>query len=115
MAKRTVWEFRPDATFVASRGLTLNGRDYAPGQVIDVTGLSVPRMRQLYETRWIRPETLSDLEKNRGEWITGTRLLTASDDETDDANEPLPELESLPVSESVSLPVRRRRPRSLYG
>lgn len=103
MAKRTVWTFRPDATFVASRTLTLAGRDYLPGQVIDPTGLSGPRLRRLYETRWIQPQ------------LTPTSRVA-------DASEPdaaLPESgtvavpESPPFLESVSLPVRRRRIRSV--
>lgn len=41
--------------YVATRMLTLNGRDYGPGDAVDLTGVSHRRVFQLYEMRKIAP------------------------------------------------------------
>lgn len=47
--------FSPGYEFMATRVLALNGRAYQAGDTIDKTGLSVSRLRQLYEGRKIAP------------------------------------------------------------
>ena len=48
-------KFSLDYTYVASRVFTFNGRHYQPGDVIDKTGVSPHRLKQMYELRKVRP------------------------------------------------------------
>lgn len=41
--------------------MILNGREYAPGEVIDKAGLPVARLRKLYDSRWIMPVINTDV------------------------------------------------------
>lgn len=45
--------FAPDYLFVATRQFILNGRDYAPGDELETAGVSIHRLRQLYDIRKI--------------------------------------------------------------